>query len=35
MMIKYKLVKSSFGIVDSITIVGQSISIPINPDHTD
>ena len=34
-MIKYKLVKSSFGIVDSITIVGQSISIPLDPDNTD
>jgi hypothetical protein len=34
-MIEYKLQKSSFGDVVAVTIVGQNISIPFDPDNTD
>lgn len=32
---EYKIQKNSFGEISSITIVGQNISIPFDPDNTD
>jgi len=34
-MIQYKLQKGSFGDVVAVTIIGQNISIPFDPDNTD
>ena len=34
-MIQYKLQKSSFGDVVAVTIIGQNISIPFDPNNTD
>jgi len=34
-MIQYKLQKGSFGDVVAVTIIGQNISIPLDPDNTD
>jgi len=34
-MTQYKLQKGSFGDVVAVTIVGQNISIPFDPDNTD
>jgi hypothetical protein len=35
MMIQYKLQKGYMDEITAVTIVGQNISIPINPDNTD
>jgi len=34
-MIQYKLQKGYMDEITAVTIVGQNISIPINPDNTD
>ena len=34
-MIQYKLQKGSFGDVVAVTIIGQNISIPLDPANTD